>query len=489
MSECTVIFPHHLFDRHPCVSPQRKIVLVEDERFFSDFRFHRKKLLLHRASLQAYRDRLTREGHAVSYVEFHPGGTRSRLFGLLGKHGIRKVFVAELTDAKLSRQFRGEAARLGIRVQEHVSPGFITPLEQFRELFGRTSHYSMAHFYRWQRKRLGIMVQGGKPVGGKWTYDTANRKRIPLAVEMPRLPTLQQGTYVEEAERYVLASVADHPGHIEDFPYPVTSGDAGRWFEDFLARRLNWFGDYEDAMRKDESFLFHSVISPALNIGLITPGAIIDAVLAYARDHNPRINSLEGFLRQVIGWREFIRGVYVLEGDSERSANFWKHERALPRAFYEGTTGVDPVDVVILRVLKTGYAHHIERLMVLGNFMLLCEVSPDDVYRWFMEMFIDSYDWVMVPNVYGMSQYADGGRMSTKPYICSSNYIRRMSDFSRGRWCDIWDGLYWRFIYKHRETLARNPRLKIMASRLGRSPKGWIQAHVRTAERYLASLD
>lgn len=488
MSVCTVIFPHQLFDPHPCVSPRRKIFLIEDERFFGDFRFHKKKLILHRASLRAYRDKLLGEGHAVSYVEFHPGATEPRLFTLLRNHGIREILVTELTDSKLGERFRGAAANHGIRIHENPSPDFITSVDQLRQFFRGALHYSMGKFYRWQRKRLDILVSDGKPVGAKWSYDAANRKSMPASMKIPPLPVIRQGPYIKEAERYVRTMFSENPGDIENFSYPITSDDAVMWYEDFLAHRLNWFGDYQDAMRTKESFLFHSVISPALNIGIVTPRMIVDAVLEHARGKDVRMNSLEGFLRQVIGWREFIRGVYVLEGDVQRRSNFWKHQKTMPRAFYEGTTGVDPVDVVIRRVLKTGYAHHIERLMVLGNFMLLCEISPNDVYRWFMEMFIDSYDWVMGPNIYGMSQFADGGLMSTKPYISSSNYVRRMSDFRKGRWCDIWDALYWRFVYLHRDALGRNPRFRLIISRVRRAPRGWIGAHIRAAEQFLAKL-
>ena len=183
-----------------------------------------------------------------------------------------------------------------------------------------------------------------------------------------------------------------------------------------------------------------------------------------------------------------MRAVYLLKGEGERTTNFFQHERKLPGSFYNGTTGLDPVDTVIHRLNKYAYAHHIERLMVLGNIMVLCEIHPDDVYRWFMELFIDAYDWVMVPNVYGMSQYADGGLITTKPYISSSNYLRKMSDFGEGPWCAIWDGLYWRFVLKHRDFFKRNPRMKVMASQIERMGKKRMNEHLTVAEKFLAGL-
>lgn len=222
-----------------------------------------------------------------------------------------------------------------------------------------------------------------------------------------------------------------------------------------------------------------------LNVGMLSPSEVITAALE--REDDIPLNSLEGFVRQIIGWREFVRLVYLRRGRIQRTRNFWSFQRPMPAAFYSGTTGIDPVDATIRRVLQTGYCHHIERLMVLGNFMLLCEIHPDAVYQWFMELFIDAYDWVMVPNVYGMSQFADGGLMTTKPYISGSSYLLRMSDYKKGPWCQVWDALYWRFINKHSGFFARNPRMSVMVRSLDRM-KSKIEAHCRIAEAFLERL-
>jgi deoxyribodipyrimidine photolyase-related protein len=197
---------------------------------------------------------------------------------------------------------------------------------------------------------------------------------------------------------------------------------------------------------------------------------------------------LEGFVRQVIGWREFMYGVYDALGETQRQGNFWDCQRDIPDSFYAASTGIAPVDTVIRRVMDHSYCHHIERLMVLGNFMLLCEIRPDQVYQWFMELFIDAYDWVMVPNVYGMSQYADGGLITTKPYISSSNYIRKMSDFPKGPWCDIWDGLFWRFVHKHKPVFAGNPRMRMMAVQWDRMDAERRKQHLQSAKAFLRRL-
>ena len=226
-----------------------------------------------------------------------------------------------------------------------------------------------------------------------------------------------------------------------------------------MAERFEHFGAFEDAIEQGERWLWHSVLTPMLNIGLLTPQQILDRTLDFTTTRDIPLNSLEGFIRQVIGWREFMRATYEDLGVAMRTGNHWQHERPMPAAFYRGTTGILPIDDTIERVLATGYCHHIERLMVLGGFMFLCEISPDDIYRWFMEMFVDSYDWVMVPNVYAMSQHADGGRITTKPYFSGSAYIKKMSHYGPAPWSDIWDGLYWRWIFNHADELEQESAL------------------------------
>ncbi|RYD48253.1 MAG: cryptochrome/photolyase family protein, partial [Verrucomicrobiaceae bacterium] len=251
--------------------------------------------------------------------------------------------------------------------------------------------------------------------------------------------------------------------------------------------RLENFGVYEDAISTEYSTLYHSAITPMLNIGLLDPKQVIDRVLKRA-DKVP-LNSLEGFIRQVIGWREFMHGIYRHHGVEIRNANFWRFDRPLPRSFYDGTTGIPPVDRVIRQLLDDGWCHHIERLMILGNFMLLCRIRPDDVYRWFMELFVDSCDWVMVPNVYGMSQFADGGTFTTKPYISGSNYVLKMSDETKGDWCGVWDGLFWTFIADYLPFFSGNHRLSMMARNWQKMTPAKQEAHRNIAEEFLAKLD
>ena len=489
MNTAVLILPHQLFDPHPALDRKARVYVLEAPRFFSDsevpLRFHRQKLALHRASLKAYQERLTRRGHTVHYLEFAVDPQMAGLWERLREDGVEGLHVADPVDFSLEKKLAKGAKAAGLKLQVTETPAFVCSREEVRDFFHDASHYHQTSFYIHQRKERGLLLEEGKPLGGRWTYDVKNRRRLLKDVTVPRPPGITENDFHREARAYVAARFADHPGDLEASLYPATHEEAQAWLRDFLESRLNLFGDYEDAMSVREPVLFHSLLSPLINIGLLTPRQVLEETLAYAREHPVPLNSLEGFVRQVLGWREYVRAVYCLAGERQRDANFFGHTRPLPPGFYDGATGVPPLDTVIRRVLATGYAHHIERLMVLGNFLFLCEVDPREVYRWFMDLFIDSYDWVMVPNVFGMSQFADGGLMMTKPYFSSSNYLRKMSDFPKGDWCGLWDALYWRFVKKNRDYLAKNPRLVPMLRYLDRLTPEKRRTLMKTAEDFL----
>jgi len=486
--DAVIIFPHQLFEEHPSLSPECMVALVEDDRYFTEVAFHRKKLLLHRASMQYYRNYLQDGGFRVTYFENRPGTTLDGLFAFLKERDIRAIRMADPTDHRLEERV-GTLARAGnVSVTVDPTPAFLTSVSVIHEEFGEKDHYVMDHFYRHQRMRLNLLMEGDRPLGGKWNYDVLNRHPLPREESVPPLPELLPSPHVEEGAKYVNDHFPDNPGSTDGFFYPVTHADARRWFGDFLRRKLADFGRYEDAIRTEDAFLYHSVLSPLLNTGLITSAEVVQETLAYAKTHDVPLNSLEGFIRQVIGWREFIRAVYLTRGEEERRSNYWGHRRPMPDAFYDGTTGLAPVDVVIRRVMEHAFTHHIERLMVIGNIMCLLEIDPDEIYRWFMELFIDAYDWVMVPNIYGMSQYADGGVMSTKPYISGSHYLRRMSDIPEGEWSTIWDGLFWRFVEKNRTKIEGNYRMKLILANLDKKSDEEKSALFEAAEEFLATL-
>ncbi|MCS6770856.1 MAG: cryptochrome/photolyase family protein [Kiritimatiellae bacterium] len=492
MSEIALIFPHQLFNTHPALKSGRRVVLVEDSLFFGDrfapARFHKQKLLLHRASMAAYARELVRRGHEVECLSYDPSRTARDTMALLAKRGVREVHLADPVDYLLAKRLRESAQRNGVALHIHPTPMFLTDVGWAAEVMARKRRYLMADFYVAQRLRLGLLVEDGRPVGGRWSFDAENRKPLPATLALPPDPPPRANSAILAVAAGIEREFPGNPGSTEGFWFPVTRRDALAGLEAFLESRLAHFGDYEDAISSRRSVLFHSVLTPALNIGLLTPREVIDRTLEFAAGRAIPLNSLEGFIRQIVGWREFIRVLYEMEGTRIRTSNFWNHTRPLSRAWYEGSTGLAPVDAVIRRVLNRAWCHHIERLMILSNAMLLCRIRPDDVYRWFMEMFIDAYDWVMVPNVYGMGLFADGGLFATKPYISGSAYIRRMSDFRPGPWCEIWDSLFWAFIGDHRDFFAGHPRLAMMARTWDRLGVEKQREHRDRASRFLEKL-
>ncbi|MEZ6106672.1 MAG: cryptochrome/photolyase family protein [Pirellulaceae bacterium] len=406
-----LIYPHQLFTRHPALESARCCVFVEEPLFFRQYRFHAHKLVLHRASMRHYADRLRQKGLDVRYVE-SAGLERTEQIGAwLTEQGIRSACVVDPCDAWLEQRLRGGCERHAIELRILPDPDFLTPWSEFESWGGESESWYFHDFYIQQRKRLELLLDSrGKPIGGKWSFDRENRKKLPKGTVVPSVTRPAANAAVGEARDYVAREFPAY-GDPSTFSFPVTRDQALTWLDEFLESRFEQFGVYEDSISSTQTMLFHSVLTPMLNIGLLSPREVVDRSIEYA-DRVP-LNSLEGFVRQVIGWREFIRGVYKWRGTRQRTTNFWGHTRRLPSSFYDGTTGIVPFDTVVRRVLDGAYCHHIERLMIAGNFMLLCGIDPDDVYRWFMELFIDAYDWVMVPNVYGMSQHADGGLMTT----------------------------------------------------------------------------
>jgi deoxyribodipyrimidine photolyase-related protein len=490
--EAALVYPHQLFRPHPAVANGREVYLIEDPLFFgNDPRWpcapHKQKLMLHRASMKAFEDELSGSGVRVRYVEAPAGSTTdsAALLESVIPENARAIHCVDAVDAVLMKRVRRFAARRGVSLVVHESPNFLTPPEFLHGHTGGPKKPFMARFYEAQRKRMGILIESdGSPVGGRWSFDADNRAKLPKDHLPPPEPHAVANSFTREAADYVTRRFPGNPGVLKPFRWPVTRRDATAWLDRFLDERLERFGVYEDAISTRHATLYHSAMTPALNIGLLDPLEVVSRVLAC----DAPLNSKEGFIRQVIGWREFMRGIYQHRGSAIRTRNFWNFDRSLPAAFYDGTTGIPPVDRVIRQLLADGWCHHIERLMVLGNFMLLCRIRPDDVYRWFMELFVDAYDWVMVPNVYGMSQFADGGTFTTKPYVSGSNYLLKMSDEAKGPWCAVWDGLFWTFIADHEEFFLANPRLSMMARSWLRMPPQKQAAHRKAADSFLNTL-
>ena len=463
-----VVFPHQLFESHLEEPEGTQFVLVEDDLLFRQQPFHAQKLVLHRASMRLFAQRLRDAGFDVDVIETDARRkTRTRLRDLLKEADPDEVRLHDVVDDWLLRDVRKAFDEAGVELSpEDVeeTPNFLTTRPELTEWFGE-NRARMASFYQWQRRRFDVLVEGkdgDRPVGGQWSFDPENRKKLPKEHPVPTRSSPERLPEVDEAIAWVGEAFPDAPGRADTFDWPVTHEQAREALREFVDERLAEFGPYEDAVSTEHPFVFHAVITPMLNCGLLSPREVLDAVLDGAEEQGVDLPSLEGFVRQVIGWREYMRATYHLYGRRMRTSNHLGHRRSLADGWWDASTGLDPVDHVVAGVIERGYAHHIERLMVLGNAMCLLRTDPDEVYEWFMAFFVDAYDWVMVPNVYAMSQFAAGTGITTKPYVSGSNYLTKMTDFGTGEWREDWDALYWGFVDHHREVFEENHRSKMV---------------------------
>ncbi|MEA5415021.1 cryptochrome/photolyase family protein [Synechococcus sp. BA-132 BA5] len=479
------------------LAPGSRVLMIEDLAVASTWRYHRLRLLHTFVAMRSFRDALLERGVAVQYFEL-PDSVGvpfwRRLADGLGdgrERQGRELRVAEVADRSFELRLQRFCAEQDVRLSVLPSPAFLESVAESRVWFEGRRRPFMKTFYERQRRRLGLLLDAdGSPSGGRWSFDADNRRKLPKGYVEPLLPAVPASPHEPAVRALIARYFTDHPGQLGPLWIPFDHAGAVAWLQGFLQERLDGFGPFEDALSQHHDTLNHSLLSPLLNIGLLTPAAVIAATLAHGEARQERgqpvpIASLEGFLRQVIGWREFVRGIDRVHGERQAAANFWNHRRRLAPCWNDASTGLPPLDAAIERVNRLGYNHHIERLMVISNLMLLCEIHPGEVHRWFMERYLDSYEWVMGPNVYGMGLMSDGGLFATKPYIGGSNYILKMGDFKKGPWCEIWDGLYWRFIGRHLDFFQANPRLSMMVRLLERMEPGRRQALELAAGAFL----
>ncbi len=509
-----LLFPIHLFKNIHLLKDYNHIYLIEEPRYFTDYSFHKLKLAYHRASMKYYYDYLKKHKLNVTYIDFNQ--VNKVFYTLL--HKKHDLYAYDPNDHLLESTLL--KANTEIIVSQNFSINRETILQNLNTFYNpKNKKFNFMNFYKMMRVQLNILVsKSGSPVGGKWSFDEENRKPYPVknGPKIPDLPKVNStNPYIKEAISYIEKHFPKNDGSLDYFIYPITHEESRKWCENFCKNRFKYFGLYEDAMIhcnetneniKNCEFLFHSVLSPMMNIGLITDSEVLDIVLKYEK--KVHISAFEGFIRQVIGWRNYIYAIYATKyGNPEMSIsnyynyihkmNFMKHKEKLPyKHFWNGTTGVLPVDDAIKTIQKYGYVHHIQRLMVLGNFMLLMKINPNDVFKIFMEWTVDAYDWVMTANVYGMTQHADGGIIMTRPYFSSSNYILSMSNYKCGgkgeekdkNWCKVWDALYGSFIEKHNIYLKRGYSTARMVTFYSRKSQKEKSENKQIVKKYLKSL-
>ena len=461
------LFDPKLLKKNNC----NEVFMAEDFGLCREFKYHKSKIYLFLAAMREYRDELLKNSIKVNYFELDQRTDELEyvdfLIDFLKNKKIQEINIYEIEDKPFELKFLKKLAQNQIEVKITKSPMFLFSREEFIQMAKGKKTYRMASFYQKARKKLNILIdETGNPVGGKWSFDEDNRKKIPKNVE----PPLEIKSVLSKNHHQLVETInqhfKNHPGSLDNIWFPVQRLEAKKQLRNFLKDKFKDFGTYEDAMIEGGNFLYHSCLSALLNIGLLTPDEVISETLKFSEKNSIPLNSLEGFIRQIIGWREFIRGIYHAEGVNQSNSNYWNNSKKLTSSWYDGSTGIEPLDDCIKTTLKDGYIHHIPRLMIISNIMNMCGVHPKEIYKWFMEMYIDSSEWVMVPNVFGMATYSDGGLMSTKPYTCGSNYVLKMSNYKKGDWCDKLDGIYWSFTEKNRKFYEGNPRLSLLTRSL-----------------------
>jgi deoxyribodipyrimidine photolyase-related protein len=465
---------------------------------------HKARSALFLSAMRHFADALRGRGWTVDYRALGDGDSEDLvdiLAARLRDHVPRMMVLVEPGEWRLEQAIRAlcERERMALDLRDDLH--FMISRTGFADWAKKYRQPRMEFFYRMMRERHGVLMDGDEPAGGRWNFDADNRsgfgRKGPGLVPPP--PRFEPDAITREVIAEVEARFANHPGSTADFDWPVTREQALAALADFVSHRLELFGHHQDAMWTGQPWLWHARLSAAMNLKLLSPREVVAAAVSAWRERGLPLQSVEGFVRQVIGWREFIRGIYWLDMPRMRDANHYGHARALPRWYWTGDTGMNCMRAVIGQTLRHGYAHHIQRLMVTGQFALLAEIAPQQVEDWYLAVYVDAVEWVELPNVAGMALYADGGRFTSKPYVASGAYIQRMSNYCDGcRYspsarsgeaaCPV-TVLYWHFLDRHEAEFAANPRTALMAKNLQKLAPAERTAISDRARQMLEKLD
>jgi deoxyribodipyrimidine photolyase-related protein len=445
---------------------------------------HKARTAVFLAGMRHFRERLKKKGFAVHYRELTDLGNRGTLAAELEQAvkslKPRQLVVTEPGDWRVQESLKATAKKLALPLVVRTDRHFYSTLDQFDAHAAGRKQLRLEFFYRELRKRTGVLMDDGEPVGGAWNFDADNRgsfgKSGPGKVRPP--VAFKPDAITKEVLTVVDEQFADHPGSLKHFDWPVTPEQAERALADFIEHRLPQFGQYQDAMWTAEPYLYHSRLSAAMNLKLLNPRTVVEAAeAAYRAGHAP-LPAVEGFIRQILGWREYVRGIYWRFMPEYLTRNALHATAPLPAFFWTADTDMNCLRHALGQTLEYGYAHHIQRLMVTGLFSLLLGVEPKQIHEWYLAVYVDAVEWVEVPNVVGMSQFADGGVMASKPYIASGKYVQRMSNYCTGCRYDPAEStgdtacpfttLYWDFLMRHEELLAASPRTVMQTKNLGR---------------------
>jgi deoxyribodipyrimidine photolyase-related protein len=465
---------------------------------------HKARTALFLSAMRHFADALRGRGWTVDYRALGDGDSEDLvdiLAGRLRRHAPGKLVLVEPGEWRLEQAIRALCERERVALDLRDDLHFMISRTGFADWAKKYRQPRMEFFYRMMRERHGVLMDGDEPAGGRWNFDADNRsgfgRKGPGLVPPPL--RFEPDAITREVIAEVEVRFADHPGSTADFDWPVTREQALAALADFVDHRLELFGHHQDAMWTGQPWLWHARLSAVMNLKLLSPREVVAAAVSAWRERGLPLQSVEGFVRQVIGWREFIRGMYWLDMPRMRDANHYGHARALPRWYWTGVTGMNCMRATIGQTLRHGYAHHIQRLMVTGQFALLAEIAPQQVEDWYLAVYVDAVEWVELPNVAGMALYADGGRFTSKPYVASGAYIQRMSNYCDGcRYspsarsgeaaCPV-TVLYWHFLDRHEAEFAANPRTALMAKNLQKLAPAERTAISERAKQMLDGLD
>ncbi len=457
------------------------VVMIESVERARHLKYHKQKLVLLWSAMRHFRDELRRLGYTVDYFESQPD-YQTALQQHIQRYRPGRLRMMEASEYGVTPRLVQAVESLGVPVEITPNTMFITTQADFQAVRGGRQMIVMEDFYRAMRQKTGLLMDDAKPAGGQWNYDSLNREAVPPGHVFPDIPMFLPDAITREVIAFVDQTFPDNFGELEHFWWPVTRDDAEHIRQDFLDNRLDMFGPYEDALVAGERALYHSLMSALMNIGLLDPLESCQLAEVRYREGHARINSVEGYIRQLLGWREFIRQYYLWKMPDLRDSNHFGYDLPLPQFYLDGDTDMFCVHESVTTLRRYGITHHIQRLMVLGNFALLAGIRPQEVKDWFWLAYADAYEWVVTPNVIGISQYADGGQqnggIATKPYVSGANYINKMSNYCEqcrynprktvGESACPFNALYWDFLARNAEEFGRNRRMQQMTLGLAR---------------------
>jgi len=476
---------------------QDRVVMIEAPSEGQEVWSHQARIALFFSAMRHFHGELAARDWPVDYLPLEDDGLPApfaeRLALALRRHQPQSLHVCEPGEWRMLALLQDTAAAADVPLQVHADTHFLCSREQFARWAGAKRELRMEFFYREMRRRHGVLMEGDEPAGGQWNFDVDNRKGFPASGPglVPPPLRFEPDDITREVMALVRERFAGHPGTMDSFAWPVTRAQALALLQEFIEARLPAFGPCQDAMWTGLPFGWHALLSSSMNLHLLHPREVVQAAEEAWRRHGLPLASVEGFIRQVLGWREFIRGVYWLDMPGLKAANHYGHDRPLPAWYWTGRTKMACMREVVGQTLAHGYAHHIQRLMVTGQFALLAGIRPQEVGDWYLAMYVDAVEWVELPNVAGMALFANGGRFTSKPYVASGQYIKRMSNYCQGcayrpeqrhgeGACPV-TTFYWGFLDRHEQALARNPRTSMMVRNLARLSPGErsaIRAHV-----------